>query len=108
MSHESRHRRTVPLSLPPAERWTLHHVLLTRIEQETTAEETSAVDPPPIEVFQAFETLDRGDTEFTVDQLEAMETVLSTFHHRTTWWELERSRLERLLHQVTERLENHA
>lgn len=95
----------ISLSLPPEEQWTLHHVLLDRIERETTAEQTN-VDPPA-EVVRAFERLDAGETGFTVAQLEAIQAVLAEYHHATTWWELERARLERLLHRVTDLVEQH-
>jgi hypothetical protein len=52
-------------------------------------------------VFQAFERLDAGNTSFTIAQLEAIQTVLMEYHHASTWWELERAQIERLLHQVT-------
>ena len=99
--------RSITLSLPPEEHWTLHHVLLDRIEQETTAEEPADVDPPPVEVFQAFETLDAGETSFTIAQLKAMQTVLAEYHYSPTWWEIERSRIEQLLHRVTKPIEQH-
>ena len=101
------HARSVTLSLPPAEHWTLHHVLLDRIEQEATAAEPTTVDPPPIEVFQAFETLDAGETSFTIGQLAVMQTILAKYHHSTTWWKIERSQLEQLLHRVAECIEQH-
>lgn len=99
--------RSVTLSLPPAEHWTLHHVLLDRIEQEATAVDPMRVEPPSVEVFQAFETLDGGETSFTIAQLEAMQTVLAEYHHSTRWWELERARLEQLLHRITDCIEQH-
>ena len=109
MAMSDNHQRTgsLTLSLPPEEHWTLHHVLLHRIEQESTAENPPEVEPPPVEIFQAFDRLDAGETRFTVAQLEAMQTVLGEYHYSTTWWERERSRIERLLHRVTERLERH-
>ena len=107
MADSSRHPRPVTLSLPPEEHWTLHHVLLDRITQESTADDPATVDPPPIEVFQAFETLDAGDTQFTIDQLEAIQAILADYHHSPTWWEVERSRLERLLHRVAHLVEQH-
>lgn len=107
MPDNQQHPRSVTLSLPPAEHWTLHHVLLDRIEQEATAAEPVSVEPPPVAVFQAFETLDAGETSFTIAQLEAMQTVLAEYHHSTTWWELERARLEQLLHRVAACLEPH-
>ena len=107
MADRSRNPRPIALTLPPEEHWTLHHVLLDRITQEPTADDPATVDPPPIEVFLAFETLDAGDTQFTIAQLEAMQTVLADYHHTPTWWEIERPRLERLLHRVARLVEQH-
>lgn len=97
--------RSVALPLQREEHWTLHHVLLHRIEQETAAEDATAIDAPPVELVEAFETLDAGETRFTVAQLEAMQDVLAEYHHATTWWEIERPKLERLLHHVATSLE---
>jgi hypothetical protein len=95
----------VTLSLPPETAWTLHHVLLDRIEREAVEAASASVEAPPIEVFQAFERLDAGNTSFTIGQLEAIQTVLVEYHHATTWWELERVQIEQLLHRVTSRLD---
>jgi hypothetical protein len=102
MSTESRssQSQSIALYLPPDEHWTLHHVLLHRIDRETVAD-SSVVNPPPLEIFQAFETLDAGRTTFSISQLEAMQEVLARYHHSTSWWESERSQLERLLHNIT-------
>ena len=97
--------RTVTLSLSPETAWTLHHMLLDRIEQEAAETTPASVEAPPIEVFQAFETLEAGNTNFTIAQLEAIQTVLMEYHHATTWWELERAQIEQLLQQVTSRLD---
>ena len=94
----------VTLCINPEEHWTLHHVLLDRIDHEAAAD-TGGDDPPQIEVYQAFETLEDGETVFTVDQLKAIRSVLAEYHHSTTWWEIERPRLEELLHRITDRLE---
>ena len=94
------------LPLEREEHWTLHHVLLDRIDRETTAN-TGESDPPSIEVFQAFETLDSGDTSFTIAQLKAIQNVLAEYHHSPTWWEIERPRLEQLLHRATQLIEQH-
>lgn len=99
--------RSVTMSVPMEERWTLHHVLLDRIEQEATAVDPAEVHPPPVEVFQAFETLDAGETRFTIAQLEAIQETLAEYHHSTTWWEVERSRLEQLLHRVSSHIDQH-
>ena len=99
--------RSVTLSLPREEQWTLHHVLLDRIEQEATAKDPASIDPPPVEVFQAFETLDAGKTSFTIPQLTAIQTILAEYHHSPTWWEIERPQIEQLLHHVAESIEQH-
>jgi len=99
--------RSVTLSLSREAQWTLHHVLLHRIEWETTETAPMFDEPPPAEVFQAFETLDAGMTTFTLAQLEAIQAVLEQYHHATTWWELERARIEQLLHLVTAYLDSH-
>lgn len=107
MPDTSPHSRSVTLLLPREEHWTLHHVLLDRIEQEALAEEPSSVDPPPVAVFQAFETLDAGETSFTIAQLTAIQTILAEYHHAPTWWEIKRSWIEQLLHRITKRIEQH-
>lgn len=96
--------QSVTLSLPFEEHWTLHHVLLDRIDQE--AEKPSRADPPPVEVFQAFETLDSGKTNFTIGQLEAIQTILAEYHH-SSMWESDCSQLEQLLFHVAEQIERH-
>lgn len=95
---------SITLQLTPEERWTLHHVLLHRIERETAADDATSIDPPRLAVFRAFETLDGGGSRFTVEELEAIEDLLAEYHHRTTWWEVERPRIERLLHRVANAL----
>jgi hypothetical protein len=85
--------------------WTLHHVLLHRLDWETTETAPLFDEPPSVEVFRAFETLDAGRTSFTLAQLTAIQTVLVEYHHATTWWELERAQIEQLLHRVTTRLD---
>lgn len=97
---------TLSLSLSPAEQWTLHHVLLDRIEQEATAAEPSEATPPPVEVFTAFETLNSGGTGFTIAQLEAIQPILAEYHPSPTW-EADRARIEQLLQRVTEQIDQH-
>lgn len=99
--------RPVTLSLSAEEQWTLHHILLDRIDPESTVSDTALVDTPPVEVFRAFETLDAGETTFTVAQLDAVRSILAEYHHSSTWWEVERPRIERLLHRVSEPVEAH-
>lgn len=84
------------------ERWTLHHALLQCIEREASTPER---EPPAIEVYQAFETLDTGTTNFTTAQLEAIQDVLAESHHRTDQWQLDRPQVESLLDHVTTALE---
>ncbi|MFC6716671.1 hypothetical protein ACFQGT_02175 [Natrialbaceae archaeon GCM10025810] len=97
-----------PIALPLAleAQWTLHHVLLDRIEREETAADSADVDPPSLEIYQAFETLERGETRFTAAQLEAIRDLLATYQRSTDWWELERSALEDLLADVSTALED--
>lgn len=95
---------SLTLSLSRAEEWTLHHVLLDRIEQEATATEPSEANPPPVEVFTAFETLDVGGTSFTIAQLEAIQAILAEYHHTPTW-EFDRAQIEQLLQRVTEQID---
>jgi hypothetical protein len=92
--------RTVTLSLSWAEQWTLHHVLLHRLDPDAPTEAPTNTDAPSIELSQAFETLDAGETTFTIDQLDATQTVLAAYHHAPSW-DNERSQLEQLLHRVT-------
>ena len=94
-------RTAVTLSLSSAEQWTLHHVLLDRIDLESTSGEPSRTDPPPLEVFRAFERLDVGRTTFTRSQLAAIEPILARYHHAPEW-EADRAQLEGLLHQITD------
>lgn len=105
MSSRSRSFQSTSLSPPLEEHWTLHHVLLDRIEQEQTAANATDVDSPPLELFQAFDTLDDGDLQFTDAQLEAMRDVLAEYQRSTDWWEVERSSIEQLLERITAALE---
>ncbi len=86
------------LALSRAEQWTLHHVLLDRIERE-------AAEPgvkPPVAVFHAFAALDAGEIAFTQPELETIQSVLAEYHYSTDWWEIERAQLETLLYEVTQ------
>jgi hypothetical protein len=106
MSSRSRSIRSTTLSLSLEDRWTLHHVLLHRIEQEATAPNATDVDSPPLEVFQAFDTVNDGTLRFTDAQLEAIQAVLAEYQRATNWWELERAQIETLLERVTTAREN--
>lgn len=92
-----------PLVLSHEQRWTLHHVLLDWLGRETaaTSDHGSAA---PSEIERAFRELDAGGCEFTHAELRAIQDVLASYHHSPTWWEVERSRLEGLLHEVSARL----
>lgn len=101
MSDEAPHGESVTLALSRAEQWTLHHILPDRLEQDPSAVAPARSDPPPVEVFEAFETLDAGQLSFTPAQLAAIQTVLAAYHHSPTWWELERPQIEQFLERVT-------
>lgn len=102
MSASSSDGEAATVSLSPTEQWTLHHLLLHQLEQAATesgdTEEMSEV------LLDAFETIDRGEQQFTHAELQAVQSVLAQYHHSTSWWELERSQIERVLHQVAEAL----
>lgn len=80
-------------------------MVLHRIEQEETATNATDVESPPLELFQSFDAIDDGELRFTDAQLEAIQDVLAEYQRSTDWWELERSRIERLLERVTTALE---
>lgn len=107
MPERSRENQVVSLDLSLEEWWTLHHVLLDRIEDELTSDEPDRVDPPSMAVYRAFETVDSGETSVSVTELTAIQTVLAEYHHSPTWWEVERPQIEQLLHHVSDRLEPH-
>ena len=94
----------VTVSLSPEEQWTLHHVLLERIDQESTADDPTDVDPPSVEVFQAFERLNTGDTTFTIDELEAIRSTLASFDGEANWGKFEHARIDSLQDHITQRL----
>lgn len=106
MSSRSRSFHATSLSLSLEDRWTLHHVLLHRIEREETASDATDVDSPPLEVFQAFDAVDDGTLRFTDTQLEAIQDVLAEYQRATDWWELERADVEGVLERVTTALED--
>lgn len=92
------------MSLAPEEQWTVHHVLLERIEQESTADDPTGVDPPSVAVFQAFERLNTGGTTFTIDELEAIRSTHASFDGEIDWGKFENARIDRLHNHITERL----
>ncbi|MDS0474425.1 hypothetical protein [Natrinema sp. 1APR25-10V2] len=99
--------RTIALPLSPDDLWALHHVLLERIEAELTATDASTVDPPPLAVYQAFETLEDGETRFTITQLEA---IVDTLRHDSDCppWCFDCARLAEVRHAITRTIEGHS
>lgn len=96
--------RLVPLELTRAECWTLHHVLLERLDAELTATDPTAIEPPPLAVYRAFDTLETDGPCFTVTELTALTDVLARAHAQPAW-AAERDRLEQLLQTCTRALE---
>ena len=93
---ETRSRvQTETIDVPRADQWTLHHVLLDRLEREAARETPSPLPPELVEANRAFETLDAGDRTFTTPQLHAIRTVVGEYVHSPAW-EDEREALERL------------
>lgn len=105
MSEIPSHVRSVKLALPPEEAWELHHVLLNRIEQEAASDDPTSVEPPSIEVFQAFDTLDTGEARFTFSQLDAIQSVLTEYQESATLENVERSRLAQLQTRISNLLD---
>lgn len=95
MAHDASHPRTATLDASLEDQWSLHHVLLDRLERETAAEGPSPLPPQLVEVVRAFETLDAGDRRFTVPQLEAVRALLAEYLSSPAW-EDDRESLERL------------
>lgn len=97
---------TVAVTLPRRLRWTLHHVLLDRIERANeNTHERSADVVPPMCVYRAFDRLDQGGTSFTFEELEAIQDVLASYQRSTDWWENERANIEALLATVSRSIE---
>ncbi|MEM4781540.1 MAG: hypothetical protein QXG03_08285 [Halalkalicoccus sp.] len=96
MTTRSHAAESTTLPLSREEQWTLHSVLLQQIDRERTARDPSAIDPPPLEVFQAFETLDSGNDAFTRRQRLAIAETLTDYADRTDLGPDGRRRLERL------------
>ena len=95
---------TSSLSLSVDAQWTLHHVLCEELDDESVVD-TSVGEETRTELRRAFETLDAGGQTFTHRELDAIQTVVATYHHSATWWEVERPRLEAVLRQVSTRLD---
>ena len=87
---------TASLSLSRAEEWTLHHVLVDRLAADGSAAP---------ELRRAFGALDGGETTFTRAELLRLQAVVADYHHRTSWWEVERPQLEAVLDEVSTALE---
>ena len=108
MSVHTRSPQSITLKLPRSEQWTLHHILLDRIDQELTAPDTTSVDPPAVEIYQAFEILETGSTRFTNDQFEAMQEILAEYHHSSPDWEVDRPQIESLLDRIADIVSAHS
>ena len=97
---------TETIDVPCADQWTLHHVLLDRLEREAARETPSPLPPELVEANRAFETLDAGGRTFTLPHLHALRTVVGEYAHSPAW-EDERERLERLHRRLGASLERH-
>lgn len=104
MVHDPSHPRTATLDASLEDQWTLHHVLLDRLEREAAAEGPSPLPPQLAEVARAFETLDAGDRHFTVPQLEAIRALLAEYLSSPAW-EDDNESIERLHETVGDLLD---
>ncbi len=98
--------RTVTLTLQREDLWTLHHVLLERLEAEQTSPEPGAIDPPPLAVCRVFDTLEAGRTRVRIADLETVTKVLRHDGACPPWC-LDCDRLAALCNQLTELCEQH-
>lgn len=91
------------LPLSPPQQWTLHHILLDRIELERRSPAT--VEPPPLPVFTAFEKIESGDSWFMPDELRSMRAELRWYLRRNVHGPPDRATVERLIDLITDVLE---
>lgn len=100
MADTSFHPRSATLVVSREDQWTLHHVLLHRLEREAAAEAPTPLSPQLAEVVRAFETFDGGGRRFTVPQLEAICSLLAEYTGSAAW-EADREGLRRLHDELT-------
>lgn len=92
----------LPLRLSSAELWIVHHVLLERIELEQRSPSTT--DPPPLEVFHAFEKLEAGEHLFTPSELRRMRRELRRYLERTGGAGADRQAAQQVIDHITDTL----
>ena len=76
MNNRQTEKRQLTFSLSRDEAWTVHHVVLDRIEAEATATDR---EPPSIDVFRVFEKLENGTAQFTRTELQALRFELDSY-----------------------------
>lgn len=96
-------RQTAMLDASLAEQWTLHHVLLDRLDRERAENTPAPLSPRLVEVAHAFETLDAGERRFTTAQLEAIRPLLTDYMFSKRWAD-DRERLKRLQNHIDDLL----
>lgn len=89
----------VQLPLAPDELWTLHHVLLDRLESERRSPTT--VEPPPIEVFDAFEKIEAGESDFTAREVRFVRAELRRYVAGPAGPPPDRAVAERVIDRIT-------
>ncbi|TYL36393.1 hypothetical protein CV102_22450 [Natronococcus pandeyae] len=95
--------QTATLDASLAEQWTLHHVLLDRLDRERAEDTPAPLSPRLVEVSHAFETLDAGERRFTTAQLEVIQSLLAEYAVSKRWAD-DRERLERLQDHIDDLL----
>ena len=76
MNNRQTEQRQRTFALSRDEAWTVHHVVLDRIEAEATMADR---EPPSIDVFRVFEKLESGTEQFTCTELRAMRSELDSY-----------------------------
>lgn len=103
MSYTTSTLQTATLDASLAEQWTLHHVLLDRLDREHAEDAPTPLSPRLVEVAYAFEALDAGKRRFTIAQLEAIQPLLAEYMFSKRWAD-DRERLERLQDHIDDLL----
>lgn len=66
----------IPFDLSRNEEWTIHHVILDRIEAEWRSE---GGNPPPITVYRVFDKVEAGTERFKPTELRSLREELASY-----------------------------
>ena len=95
--------RQLTFALSRDEAWTVHHVVLDRIEAETTSADR---EPPSIDVYRVFDKLEAGTERFTRSELKAMRVELESSRETDGPTDRDEARLAALVERLGQRLDD--